>query len=296
VLRKLVRRALTATPRADQLLFLRGAVSGHFYSPIPSMDEVRADRDRIFAVPRDVPGVDLREDDQLQLMETFARDYYTSQPFREAQTDGLTYYFNNDGFAHADAITLHCMLRYLRPKRLIEIGSGFSSCVTLDTNRLFLDDAVRCTFIDPYPGLLRRLRSHDYGQLDVVPKRAQDVDVALFGELQSGDVLFIDSSHVVKVGSDVNHIVFNVLPSLAPGVRVHFHDVAYPFEYPEEWVLNGRSWSEAYLLHAFLMFNAAYAIELFPSYLIRFHRDFFATTMPLYLRDPGGSLWLTRAA
>jgi len=107
-------------------------------------------------------------------------------------------------------------------------------------------------------------------------------------------VLFIDSSHVSKVGSDVNHILFNILPALRPSVRVHFHDVFYPFEYPENWIVNGRSWTEAYLLHAFLQFNDTFEIELFPNYLTRFHQDFFKQRMPLCLKDPGGSIWLRK--
>jgi hypothetical protein len=92
------------------------------------------------------------------------------------------------------------------------------------------------------------------------------------------------------VGSDVNHIFFNILPALRPGVRVHFHDVFYPFEYPEDWVLNGRSWSEAYVLRAFLQFNAAFEIELFPNYLVHFHEAFFKQHMPLCLKNPGWSI------
>ena len=130
--------------------------------------------------------------------------------------------------------------------------------------------------------------------LHIIPKRVQDVPLDVFTALDSGDVLFIDSSHVSKVGSDVNHILFNILPALRPSVRVHFHDVFYPFEYPENWIVNGRSWTEAYLLHAFLQFNDTFEIELFPNYLTRFHQDFFKQRMPLCLKDPGGSIWLRK--
>ena len=116
----------------------------------------------------------------------------------------------------------------------------------------------------------------------------------VFSRLRAGDVLFIDSSHVSKVGSDVNYIFFNILPALQTGVRIHFHDVFYPFEYPEQWILNGRSWSEAYLLRAFLQFNQTFEVELFPNHLIRFHPEFFQKHMPLCVKDPGGSIWIRK--
>ena len=293
-MKRLLRRVLKGIPGFDQMLFLRGAFTGHFYSPIPSMKEIRKNRDVIFDVPRELPAIDLREQEQMRLVEIFAREYYRDQPFREERTDGLTYFFHNEAFCHSDAIMLHCMLRHFRPRKVIEIGSGFSSCVTLDTNQLFLNNSIECIFIDPYSEVLKTLRGGTVDGLNIVAKRAQDVSLDVFRELGEGDVLFVDSSHVAKVGSDVNHIFFNILPVLRSGVRVHFHDVFYPFEYPEDWVFNGRSWSEAYLLRAFLQFNAGFEIELFPNYLIHFHENFFKRHMPLCLKDAGGSIWLRK--
>jgi hypothetical protein len=117
----------------------------------------------------------------------------------------------------------------------------------------------------------------------------------LFTALQSGDVLFIDSTHVSKTGSDVNHLLFEVLPSLASGVYVHFHDIFYPFEYPREWVFNGCSWNECYALRAFLQHNHAFTIEYMNTYLQHFHRDRFAQRMARCLKNTGGSLWLRKS-
>ncbi len=105
-------------------------------------------------------------------------------------------------------------------------------------------------------------------------------------------MLFIDSTHVSKVGSDVNFLFFEVLPRLRPGVHVHVHDIAYPFEYPREWVLEGRAWNEAYLLRAFLTGNPHWQIDLWPSVLQLRHPEVMAAT--LHARTPvdGGSLWL----
>ena len=122
----------------------------------------------------------------------------------------------------------------------------------------------------------------------------QNVPLAAFEELGDNDILFIDSSHVCKAGSDVNFLVFNVLPALAPGVVVHFHDIGWPFEYPLQWIADGRAWNEAYLLRAFLQYNRSFEILVFNSYAYRTFRSFFEKRMPLYLERPGGSLWLRK--
>ena len=184
------------------------------------------------------------------------------------------------------------MLRHLAPKRIVEVGSGWSSCAMLDVNDRFLRGGATCTFVEPYPELLRDLTPGDH--LDIRAMPVQDVELELFTDLGDGDVLFIDSSHVAKVGSDVNHLVHEVLPRLRPGVVVHVHDILFPFEYPREWVLQGRAWNEAYVLRAFLEFNAGYTVELFLSHLAARHRDALAAALPLAMRSPGSSLWLRR--
>lgn len=107
---------------------------GHFFSPIPSLDEIRKDESRIFeSIPRDIIGVELHEPEQLTLLNELA-NYYNDMPFQSHKVEGLRYYFENRPYTYSDAIILHCMIRYLKPKRIIEVGSGFSSCGTLDTN------------------------------------------------------------------------------------------------------------------------------------------------------------------
>ena len=279
-----LKRIAGSIPGLNQFVFMKGALRGHFYSSVPSLDEVRRHRKEIFDDwPRTIPGIDLREPDQLRLLELFAREYYPEQPFSEE-------FLNNSAFCHSDAITLYCMLRHSRPKNLIEVGSGYSSQVTMETNRRFLRNAVNCLFIEPFPSDTLKAVS---GAV-ILEKRIQDVPLETFSVLDAGDILFIDSTHVSKVGSDVNHIFFRILPMLRPGVRVHFHDVFYPFEYPESWIMEGKAWNEDYLLRAFLQFNRDFEIEIFPNYLIHFHREFFQKNMPLCLRDSGGSIWLLR--
>jgi hypothetical protein len=294
-MKRLLRSLVKDSPSLNQLIFVAGTVKGHFYSPIPSLKELRADRQRVFGeVPREIPGVDLREEQQLQLLRVM-QGYYAEQPFASGRSGGMLYSFENDQFGHCDAIMLYGMMRHSQPRRIVEVGSGHTSCVMADTNRLFFNNSIECTFIDPNPQRLRSVLPPST-PATVLEKRVQDVPLNLFTRLQSGDILFIDSAHVAKTGSDVNHIFFNILPILKPGVRVHLHDVVYPFEYPERWVFDGKAWNEAYILRAFLQYNSSFELELFPSFLIKFHRELFMKEMPLCLQNTGGSIWIRRIA
>lgn len=148
---------------------------------------------------------------------------------------------------------------------------------------------------DPFPQRLQSLlRSGDESRVAILQHRLEEIALERFRLLDDNDILFADSTHVSKIGSDVNRLVFEILPVLRPGVYVHFHDIFYPFEYPEPWVYEGRAWNEAYLLRAFLQFNRAFKIRLFNTFLAQFHGDLLAHKMPLCLRNPGGSLWIQR--
>jgi hypothetical protein len=288
---------------------LRGVVEqlweppGHFYSPIPSIDDVKRNAERVFSITsRELAGIDLNEAGQLALFEQLA-SYYPDQPFSAEQQSGTRYYFENPAFSYFDAIVLHCMIRHARPQRIIEIGSGYSSCVFLDTNERFFGGSMACTFIEPYPELLSSLiGSQDRGGAAIVTGQLQDVDTRIFCELSANDILFIDSSHISKTDSDVNYLFFQILPHLATGVHVHFHDIFFPFEYPKEWVYQGRAWNEAYVLRAFLQYNAAFVVELFNAYLETFHKDRVERRMPLCSRysrhsmvpTSAQSIWLKR--
>jgi SAM-dependent methyltransferase len=264
---------------------------GHFYSPIPAWDEVSRDAGRIFDRGRALPGVDLRHDAQVALFEELAK-FYPELPY--GTREGLRYTFDNANFGHGDAIVLYAMLRHFRPRRVVEIGSGYSSAVIIDTNELFLDGAAECTFIDPAPQLLESLlRPGDPAR--ILGRRVQDVPEETFTALEANDILFVDSSHVLKTGSDVNSILFEILPRLRSGVIVHFHDVFHPFEYPRSWVLDlGLAWNEIHAVHAFLLFNSAFEIVFFNDYLASADEERFRAAMPLCLANPGGSLWLVR--
>jgi hypothetical protein len=123
----------------------------------------------------------------------------------------------------------------------------------------------------------------------------QQVDRAVFDRLEAGDVLFIDSSHVTKIGSDVNLLLLEVVPRLRPGVNVHLHDIVWPFEYARKWVYQGRAWNEAYLLRALLTGNPRLRITFWSSQLAACHRERVGAALPLWLRDSGTSMWLETA-
>ncbi|MFI5047353.1 MAG: class I SAM-dependent methyltransferase, partial [Acidimicrobiia bacterium] len=210
---------------------------GHFYSPIPSVTDIEAFRARAQGPRPDALGaLELRLDEQIALLDSF-RGFYDEHPFPVERTAELRFWFDNPSFSYADALALYCMLRWLRPKRVIEVGSGWSSCVLLDTSERYLDWSPHITMVEPYPDQLHQLvHPGDLDRVDLLADPVQQVPLSMFTSLGDGDVLVIDSTHVSRVGSDVNYEIFEVLPALQPGVYVHFHDIFYPFEYPLQWV------------------------------------------------------------
>ena len=267
---------------------------GHFYSPIPDLLDLDMSSDEIFAIPPAIRGIDLNESRQLELLEEFRR-LYANQPFSASKAPNRRYSFDNPNYSYADAIVLYCMMRYLRPQRIVEVGSGYSSCAILDVNELFFDNSIACTFIEPFPQLLRSvIENSDRRSIRLIGQKVQDVDLNVFRELGASDILFIDSSHVSKTGSDVNYILFKILPILKRGVYIHFHDIFYPFEYPKSWVNEGRAWNETYLLRAFLQYNQSFQIRFFTTYLMRQYREIFEKDLPLCLKNTGGNLWIEK--
>jgi hypothetical protein len=166
----------------------------------------------------------------------------------------------------------------------------------LDTNERFFENRISCTFIEPNPAsFLSLIKPADLDRIQLVSTPLQEVDPGTFRSLSANDILFIDSSHVSKAGSDVNYLLFEVLPELQSGVYVHFHDIFYPFEYPQHWICDlGISWNEAYLLRAFLQYNQSFRIALFINYLSRFHSDQLQAVMPQSAGGAGGSLWIRK--
>ncbi len=274
---------------------------GHFYSPYLNADDpsvvAAMELEAQPTTPLDELGIDERE--VLRWFERIAEHYDATrgkeQPFPKDSTAGRRYlYYANPSFSLADALALLAVMTTARPRRYIEVGAGHSSCAALDINEHYLGGTAEMTFIDPHPEKFHQLLANfPDDRQRIVPSRLQDVPLERFAALESGDILFIDSSHVAKTGSDVVDYMFRILPVLRPGVFVHVHDIFYPFEYPWRWIAEeNRSWNEAYLLRAFLHSNPRFRVLYFSDWIFKCRRDLFETRMPLCLLNAGASLWM----
>jgi predicted O-methyltransferase YrrM len=268
---------------------------GHFYSPVtdPALVEAHLARAR---PNRPTPGLRIDLDAMTELWRSFA-PWLDPQPFPDEQEPGRRYWFRNPAYSYGDGAVLHCMLRKFQPRRIVEVGSGYSSLCSLETAERFLPEATSLAFVEPRPELLRGLigEAEPRRTIEILPIPVQEAPLELFEQLEANDVLFIDSTHVLKTGSDVAFELFEVLPRLKPGVLVHFHDIGWPFEYSRRWAVEqNRSWNEAYGLRAFLTFNRRFEIIFFNDCFRRARRQEVERTAPWVLTNAGASIWLQR--
>lgn len=259
---------------------------GHFYSPYPDIewceDYERQHEDVIYDIV-------LNEKEQLKWIERMESLFDSLPSWKDKSTEQYRYYFPNGAYDISDAVVLHCMIRLIKPKRILEVGSGFSSAVMLDTNDKYFQGRIKLSFVEPYPQRLKSLLVEGE-KIDLAEDILQNIPIEYFKQLRENDILFIDSSHVAKRDSDVNQIFFEILPSLNSGVYIHFHDILKNFQYPFRWDKAGRVWSEAYLLRAFLMNNNAYEIIYFSDMMQEKMQEVF----PYKPYQGGGSLWIRK--
>ena len=222
--------------------------------------------------------------------------FIQTTPFGDAPTQANRFYYGGGPFPHGDAIMLRMMIGAYRPRRVIEIGSGFSSACMLDAAEHAGLADFHLTCIEPFPARLKGLlREPDHAKVTIIESLVQDVPADLFDTLVAGDILFIDSTHVLKTGSDVHYEFFHILPRIKPGVVIHFHDVGFPFEYPDKWVFGDNySWNEAYMLRAFLMYNPHFKVLFWNSLYARSYTGLLKTEFPDFLKHVGSSIWLER--
>lgn len=268
----------------------------HYYSPIP--DTTRLSPDDL-ARKFSMKGVDLRESEQLAFLGActqFQKEYVR---FSEKPAKPWDFHYGNGVFESCDAEALHCAVRLHKPRRVIEVGSGFTTLITAaacEENRIH--EGVECDFtaIEPYPNDL--FQGPIPGLSRVLRSRLQDVDLSLFATLQENDILFIDSSHVLKTGSDVELLYLEVLPALNPGVLIHVHDIFLPAQYPRDWIMDEHIfWNEQHLLYAFLAFNNAFKVLWAGAFMHGRHPERLADAFPAYdpLRCLPGSFWMRRS-
>ena len=245
---------------------------------------------------QEIPGIDLDLDAMLALWESMAPDI-AKAPFSDEKSSALRHWYNNGFYRHGDGKVYYGMLARFRPRRIIEIGCGFSTALALDTiEHLALD--TKMTLIEPESARVQSLlRPNDRHRVELRQNIVQDVPPAFFADLGENDILFIDSSHILKTGSDVCYEFFEILPRLRQGVIVHVHDIGDQFEYPPNWVFKDkRPYTEAYLLRAFLMHNTAYKPIFFNNYFAARYPDKLKIEGVRGDRNEGGSLWMRREA
>jgi hypothetical protein len=266
----------------------------HFGSPIPDTRTLPPD---LWAQPSSLPGLDMRGAAQCALLEELAarwRHEYAALP----RTASAGFYLDNGFFEAVDAEVLYALLRDRPPARLVEVGSGFSTLLiasALERNRLAGAAPTEYLVCDPHPGAA--IRAGVPGVSRLLQQPVQSVPLSELVGLAAGDILFIDSSHVAAIGSDVVHLVLEVLPRLSAGVLVHVHDIFLPAEYPASWVVGERRfWNEQYLVQAFLAFNEAWDVVWAGSWMHHHHPGALAAAFPAYAptQTRPASLWLRR--
>jgi predicted O-methyltransferase YrrM len=269
----------------------------HYYSPVPDNRALAREpaRSRVWPPdPAPTPGIDWRDQQQVSLVhDEFAKQSELSFP--DGPTgDHRDYHAQSEMFSRLDASMLAAMLRRFRPRRMIEVGCGWSSLVTARVNREYLDGSLQFTCIEPYPPGFLSDGIEGISELIVSP--VEQLPLEVFQQLGEGDVLFIDTSHTVKTGGDVTWIFHEIIPRLRVGVVVHVHDVFLPEEYPESWVMEGRGWNESYLVRSFLSYNSSFAINWGTRYMVLNHLDAVRRAFRLDATDSlaGASLWFQR--
>ena len=272
----------------------------HFYQPIPDTESLPK---TLWDRPSELPGIDMNDSVQLDLLTKHFprfRSEYERIPIQPTGERG-SFHLANRLFGGTDALVAYCMVRQFQPQLIIEIGSGLSS--VLLAQAAARNDGSDLICIEPFPREF--VRKGFPGLRSLIEKKVQDMDLEFFSQLESSDLLFIDSSHAVKIGGDVNYLFLEVLPRLKPGVIVHVHDIFLPFEYRRDWVMDEfRFWSEQYLLQAFLTFNSEFEVLMANRYLAHRYLDDLKAAFPSLeelqatvsnsVRWGGGSFWMRR--
>jgi hypothetical protein len=294
--RRLIKRTLARLGYALVPTERYAVIPRDFNSPLPDLDRLG---DGFFDTPRSMPGVELAVEEAVELLSAKLAPHIAEF---ERPADRPGYTFASGSYGIVDAEILYAMLRWLKPRVVVELGSGASSHFIQQAARRNQADGadgrgIEHRIFDPYPFTASPLGPVQGPAVTAI--KAEDLDPAeVSGMLQAGDVLFVDTTHTVKAGGDVDRIFSAIIPRLAPGVWVHVHDVFLPYEYPRAWVVDDRRlWAEQYLVHAFLAFNRAFAVR-FPAFAVsRAVPETLAELVPGFsLAAHPGAFWIERLA
>jgi predicted O-methyltransferase YrrM len=267
------------------------------YSPVPDLAGLPPDLwDR-----RDpLAGIALDVDAALRLVETELAPFVEEFDFpRDGPQPPGAFFLFNDNFEAVDSELLYALVRARKPRRVVELGSGYTSLLIAEACRRNAADDTRTVHVayDPYPRP-QVLGARVPEPTVVVPISAADVPLEVFTSLQANDILFVDTTHTVKVGSEVVHVVLDVLPLLRAGVLVHFHDIFLPWPYPREWLEQHQwYWAEQFLLQGFLAFNEGFELLLPAQAMARDRPERLGAAIPSFVPGAGvgpASLWLVR--
>jgi predicted O-methyltransferase YrrM len=267
----------------------------HFFFPIPDSEALT---DNLWEKESTLVGVNMNDKGQLRLLKEVFPKYEEETIFPKTKTGNpQDFYLNNGSFGAVDAEVLHSVIRHFKPKNVIEIGSGYSTLVSAKAcllNKQKNGVISELIAVEPYPNEM--LKQGFPGLTALIQKPLEQVELSLFSGLGENDIVFIDSTHVLKIGGDVKYLYLEVLPRLNSGVIVHSHDIFFPGEYPKQWVTgNHWFWTEQYLLQAFLTFNNEFEVLWASQYMTRRYPKEVALAFPSFTEESyPGSLWIKR--
>ena len=283
-----------AMPISESIFMKAGIlpIRDHYYQPLinPKKHLTKSLR-----IDRNLPGISWNVKEQLTLLKQFRFNQELLQIPLE-KTDKLEFYFDNNSYLAGDAEYLYNIVRLKQPKRIIEIGCGFSTLMiqkALQENKK-ANGEYECehTCIEPYEmPWLEQLK------IKVMRKKVEEIEPVFFTKLGNEDILFIDSSHVIRPQGDVLFEIIQILPVLNSGVIVHIHDVFSPKDYLDEWIFSHVLWNEQYLLEAFLTYNDHYKIIGAVNFLKHHHFDALAEKCPILAKNSNaepGSFWIQK--
>jgi len=253
----------------------------HYYSPVPNILELQRTRD-VWVKKSELSGILVNLDEQAANLKNICLPYRSEYVGNKVYREGVSNHFG-PGYGYIEAQTLHAFVRHYKPKQIVEVGSGVSTYCMLkasEVNGKETGQSSRIVSIEPYPSESLKGLS----QVELIAKQVQTVPLGMFAELGQNDLLFIDSSHTVKPGGDVNYLILEVLPRLHQGVIVHFHDIYLPYDYQRDVYRTFLHWAETSLLHAFLIFNEKVTIIVCLSHLHYERKDILREIFPEY--DP----------
>ncbi len=271
-------------------------LSNHYYSPVPEIYKLP---ETFWDKVPETPGIDYSENKQIELLETFRESFvseYSQIPLAET-ADPFQYHLIGGKFEAIDGYILYCMVRYLKPKRIIEIGSGDSTLLMAAAAQKNNNDAI-IRSIEPFPN--EKLKKGFPGLTEVIAKKVQEVFPALFSELEPNDILFIDSSHVLKIDGDVKYEYAQILPKLKSGVIIHIHDIFLPKDYPKQFIYGLLfMFNEQYLVQTMLANNPNYEILWAGHYMLLKYPDLLKKAFAQFdkfgeVLNPSSSLWLRK--